>query len=64
MVTNEKFKKYMEVRDSGKTNMFDVKTVCKLSGEILTKVDCMDIMMNFVKYMHRERTITNKSRVK
>ncbi len=64
MITSEKFKAYLAVRNSGVTNMFDVGRVIKLTKGKLNREDCMDIMMNFVKYMHRERTIKNKSRVK
>jgi hypothetical protein len=49
-ITEEKFQAYIGVRDSGATNMFDVTMVCKLSGGMLDKEDCMDIMKNFGKY--------------
>lgn len=45
-VTKEQFKSYVGIRDSGVTNMFDVQTVCELSG-ILDRKDCIYIMKNF-----------------
>ena len=38
----EKFKKYVKVQMSGATNMFDVRTVCSLSG--LEREDVLDVM--------------------
>jgi hypothetical protein len=43
----KKFKAYLKVQHSGRTNMFDVPTVCALSHGILTKPDCMDIMTRY-----------------
>ena len=40
----EKFRAYLKVQKGGKTNMFDVRAVCVLSGGRLTKDDCLDIM--------------------
>jgi len=48
MITKEKFQSYEDVRQSGKTNMFAVKTVMALSG--LTEEECLDIMKNYDKY--------------
>lgn len=50
-MNNEKFKMYLEIRDSGLTNMFDVKAVVGLSEGVLTREDCFDIMQNFERYM-------------
>ena len=50
MITKEKFKEYLRIRDSGVTNMFDARMVCELSGDFLKKEDCFDIMKNFSKY--------------
>lgn len=51
-MTKEKFEAFVEVQMSGRTNMFDVRTVCMLSGGVLTREDCMDIMKgdNYSKY--------------
>ena len=49
-MTKEKFITYEEVRQSGLTNMFDVRRVIELSGDELTKEDCLDIMKNYSKY--------------
>jgi hypothetical protein len=45
MMEKEKFMAYERVRESGVTNMFDVKTVEQLSG--LSKSEIMDIMQNY-----------------
>jgi hypothetical protein len=51
MLLEEKLQKYEEVRLSGVTNMFDVKTVMKLSG--LDREDILDIMKNYDSYMKK-----------
>ena len=50
MINKKKFLTYLKIRDSGVTNMFDVKRVIELSDDVLTKEDCLDIMQNFRKY--------------
>ena len=44
-VTREEFESYVEVQESGVTNMFDVKTVGQLSG--LEKEEIMTIMKSY-----------------
>ena len=44
-ITQEQFEAYEDVRVSGVTNMFDVKTVGQLSG--LEKEEIMEIMKNY-----------------
>ena len=44
-ITQEQFESYEDVRESGVTNMFDVKTVGELSG--LEKEEIMTIMTNY-----------------
>lgn len=44
-ITQEQFEAYVDVQESGVTNMFDVKTVSQLSG--LEKEDIMTIMKNY-----------------
>ena len=44
-ITQEQFESYEDVRESGVTNMFDVKTVGQLSG--LEKEEIMTIMKNY-----------------
>jgi len=44
-ITEEQFEAYEDVRVSGVTNMFDVKTVGELSG--LEKEDIMTIMKSY-----------------
>jgi len=48
MITKEKFEAYEEVRESGVTNMWDMKKVEELSG--LTQEECLDIIRNYEKY--------------
>jgi len=49
IITKEKIQDYEDVRQSGVTNMFDVKRVMALSG--LTREECMDIMKHYDEYM-------------
>ena len=44
-ITQEQFKAYVDVQESGVTNMFDVKTVSELSG--LEKEEIMTIMKGY-----------------
>ena len=46
-VSKEQFQTYLEIRDSGVTNMFDVRKVVELSDGILKREDCIFIMKNF-----------------
>lgn len=47
MITKKRFQTYLEIRDSGATNMFDVRKVVELSEGILTKENCIFIMKSF-----------------
>jgi len=49
IITKDKFEQYDAVRESGATNMFDVRQVISLS-EDLTREECLDIMSNYSKY--------------
>jgi len=51
MITKEKFKSYVEVQQSGVTNMWAVNTVIGLTG--LTKEECLDIMKNYSDYKEK-----------
>ena len=44
-ITKEQFEAYVDVQESGVTNMFDVKTVGQLSG--LEKEEIMTIMQSY-----------------
>ena len=44
-ITKEQFEAYVDVQESGVTNMFDVKTVGELSG--LEKEEIMTIMKSY-----------------
>ena len=46
-ITKEQFEAYVDVQESGVTNMFDVKTVGQLSG--LEKEEIMTIMKSYVE---------------
>ncbi len=50
-ITKEKFQTYEMIRESGITNMFDIKRVIQLSHNLLTREDCIDIMNNYSKYV-------------
>ena len=47
--TKEQFKDFVSIRDSGVTNMFDVRTVCALSCSGLTEGICRYIMIHFLE---------------
>ena len=47
LITKEKFEAYVDVQESGVTNMFDVRTVGTLSG--LDREEIMAIMQNYIK---------------
>ena len=47
-ITKEDFQAYLKVQNSGKTNMFDLRNVVKLSG--LTREAILEIMTNYRKY--------------
>lgn len=53
-ITKEQFEAYVEVRDSGLTNMFDVRAVIQLASDLsdtdLTKAECLEIMQHFGDY--------------
>ena len=44
-ITQEQFEAYVDVQESGVTNMFDVRTVSQLSG--LEKEQIMTIMQHY-----------------
>lgn len=46
--TKEQFEEYVEIRNSGVTNMFDVRFICDISATDLTKYICLYIMQHFV----------------
>ena len=47
--TKEQFEDYVAIRDSGVTNMFDVRMVCALSSTGLTRDICLYIMQHFAE---------------
>lgn len=47
--TREQFQEYVDIRDSGVTNMFDVRMVCALSSTGLTRDICLYIMQHFAE---------------
>jgi len=54
-ITKEDFQAYLEVQNSGKTNMFDLRNVVKLSG--LSREKILEIMTNYRKYKKRWEVI-------
>lgn len=47
MVTQEEFKKYLEIQQSGATNMYDTAKVTELSAGVLDRDKCIEIMANY-----------------
>ena len=45
--TKEQFEDYVAIRDSGVTNMWNVRLVCDLSNTDLTNDICLYIMKHF-----------------
>ena len=45
--TKEQFEEYVSIRDSGITNMFDVRYIMDISDTGLTKPICIYIMEHF-----------------
>ena len=45
--TKEQFQEYIDIRDSGVTNMFDVSYITAISGTGLDKSVCFYIMNHF-----------------
>ena len=56
-ITKEDFQAYLKVQSSGKTNMFDLRNVVKLSG--LSREKVLEIMTNYRKYKKRWEVIEN-----
>ena len=50
-ITREQFESFEEVRESGKTNMYDLKTVGLYSG--LEKSEIKEIMKNYDELMEK-----------
>jgi len=48
IITRGLFELYEDVRESGVTNMFDVRCVCELSG--LERAEVLMIMKNYSEY--------------
>ena len=47
--TKEQFEEYVEIRDSGVTNMFDVRYITDISCTGLTRPICVYIMQHFLE---------------
>jgi len=52
-MTKEKFEAFEKVRKSGKTNVFNISQVVRLSGDVLQSDDCLDIMNNYSQYKQK-----------
>jgi exosome complex RNA-binding protein Csl4 len=50
-ITKEDFQAYIKVQNSGRTNMFDLRNVVKLSG--LSREKILEIMTNYRIYKQR-----------
>ena len=55
-ITQEQFQSYVDVQESGITNMFDVRTVSAISG--LNRDQITDIMKNYSKYQEDFETVS------
>ena len=55
-ITQEQFQSYVDVQESGVTNMFDVRTVSAISG--LDRDQITDIMKNYSKYQEDFETVS------
>ena len=47
--TRDQFEEYVDIRNSGITNMFDIKFIESISATGLTKSICLYIMEHFVE---------------
>lgn len=56
-ITKKDFQAYLKVQNSGKTNMFDLRNVVKLSS--LSREKILEIMTNYRKYKKRWEVIEN-----
>jgi hypothetical protein len=52
-VARNKFLAYEMIRQSGVTNMWDVATVCRLSIDLLTEDDVVDIIKHYDYYVEK-----------
>jgi len=57
MITKEDFMNYEEVRESGTTNMFNVRMVCMLSG--LEKEEVKEIIKNYSELKKKYMGLTH-----
>jgi hypothetical protein len=57
-ITKEKFEAYVDVQESGVTNMFDVRTVGMLSG--LDREEIMAIMQNYNNLKEKYNELDNQ----
>ena len=55
-ITEEQFKAYVKIQESGATNMFDVRAVVALSRGKLSREDVLDIMDNYDTYSEKFKT--------
>ncbi len=55
-ITQEQFQSYVNVQESGITNMFDVRTVSAISG--LDRDQITNIMTNYSKYQKDFETVS------
>lgn len=54
-ITKEDFQAYLKAQNSGKTNMFDLRNVVKLSG--LSREKILEIMTNYREFKKRWEVI-------
>ena len=60
MITKEKFKKFVKLRDEGTTNMNDISRGTAITG--LTPIEYKDIINNFKQYSDLYESSKSKRR--
>ena len=60
MITKEKFKKFVKLRDEGTINMNDISTGTAITG--LTPIEYKDIINNFKQYSDLYESSKSKRR--
>ncbi len=61
-ITKEDFQAYLKVQSSGKTNMFDLRNVVKLSG--LSREKILEIMTNYRIYKKRWEVVGHEAKTR
>ena len=61
LVSRENFEEYLEIQESGVTNMFDIKFIERYSDGRLDRQTCMHIMQFYTEYKeHYKNHLSSK----